>query len=68
MFFAQIDTIICAKLLGNESLGFYAALNLASLPSQKTAGLINGVAFPAFFSMQHDIRKVRENVQLGVGC
>lgn len=68
MFFAQIDTIICAKLLGNESLGFYAvALNLASLPSQKTAGLINGVAFPAFSSMQHDIRKVRENVQLGVG-
>ena len=30
-------------------------------------GLINGVAFPAFSSMQHDIRKVRENVQLGVG-
>jgi O-antigen/teichoic acid export membrane protein len=67
MFFMQIDTVICAKLLGNEILGFYSvAVNLASLPSQKTAGLINGVAFPAFSSIQHDVRKVRENLLLGV--
>lgn len=66
MFFSQVDVVICAKLLGNEILGFYSvAVNLATLPSQKTAGLINGVAFPAFSSMQHDVRKVRESVLLG---
>jgi O-antigen/teichoic acid export membrane protein len=67
MFFAQIDTVICAKLLGHEILGFYSVgVNLASLPSQKTAGLVNGVAFPAFSSVQHDVRKVREYVLMGV--
>jgi teichuronic acid exporter len=66
MFFSQIDSVICAKLLGNEILGFYSVgVNLAALPSQKTAGLINSVAFPAFSSMQHDARKVGENVLLG---
>lgn len=67
IFFAQIDIIICAKILGNEILGFYSvAVHLASLPSQKVAGLVNSVAFPAFSSMQHDVRKVSENVLIGV--
>ena len=67
MIFAQADTVICAKMLGNQLLGFYSVgVNLASLPSQKTAALVNSLAFPAFASMQHDVGKVRENVLLGV--
>lgn len=65
-FFSQIDVMICAKLLGNEVLGFYSvALHIASLPSQKIAGLVNQVAFPTFSRMQHDLRNVGENVLLG---
>lgn len=67
MIFSQADTVICAKLLGNQILGFYSVgVNLAALPSQKTAGLVNSLAFPAFASLQHDMRKVRENVLLGI--
>jgi O-antigen/teichoic acid export membrane protein len=67
MFFSQIDIIICAKVLGNETLGFYSvAVHLASLPSQKISALVNQVAFPAFSNMQHDVRKVGENVLLGI--
>ena len=66
MIYTQMDIIICARLLGNEILGFYSvAVHLASLPTQKISGLINGVAFPAFATMQHDVRKVAENVLLG---
>jgi O-antigen/teichoic acid export membrane protein len=66
MIFVQMDTIICAKMLGNQILGVYSvAVNLASLPIQKTAGLVNAVAFPAFSSMQHDVERVRTNVLLG---
>ncbi|MFZ3081483.1 lipopolysaccharide biosynthesis protein [Rhodoferax ferrireducens] len=66
-FFSQIDVIICAKVLGNEILGFYSVgIQLASLPSDKIAGLVNQVAFPTFSRMQHDVRKVGESVLLGV--
>jgi len=67
MFFSQVDTLICAKLLGKEVLGFYSvAMHLASLPSQRILGLVNQVAFPTFSRMQHDLPKVGENVLLGV--
>ena len=67
MFFAQIDSVICAKILGNEILGAYSVgVNIASLPNQKTAAIINAVAFPAFSSIQGDVRKVRENLLLGI--
>jgi O-antigen/teichoic acid export membrane protein len=66
-FFYQIDAIICAKMLGNELLGFYSVgVQLAAMPSQKIAGLVNQVAFPTFSRMQNDIKKVGENVLLGV--
>lgn len=66
-FFNQIDVIICAKILGNDVLGFYSVgVQLASMPSQKIAGLVNQVAFPTFSRMQHDVRKVGENVLLGI--
>jgi len=67
MFFSQIDSVICAKVLGNEILGAYSVgVNIASLPNQKTAAIINAVAFPAFSSIQGDVRKVRENLLLGI--
>lgn len=67
MFCAQSDTFIGARILGNELYGFYSVgVNLASLPSQKLNGLVNGVAFPAFSSIQNDLAKVAHNVLLGV--
>ena len=66
MCFSQVDILICGKWLGNEVLGFYSvAMHLASLPNQKISGLVGQVAFPAFSSMQHDLRKVGTNALLG---
>lgn len=67
MFCAQSDTFIGARILGNELYGFYSVgVNLASLPSQKLNGLVNGVAFPAFSSIQNDLAKVSQYVLLGI--
>ena len=67
MFLSQVDVLICAKLLGNEVLGFYSvAMQLASLPSQRISGLVNQVAFPTFSRMQDELVKVGENVLSGV--
>ena len=65
--FSQIDVIICAKVLGNEMLGFYSVgMQLATMPSQKISALVNQVAFPTFSRMQNDVRKVGENVLTGI--
>jgi len=67
VFFTQVDIVICGKWLGKEALGFYSvAMHLASLPTQRVLGIINQVAFPAFSRMQDDVRKVGENVLLGI--
>lgn len=67
MLFSQADILICAKILGNQVLGFYSvAMHLASLPNQRISGLVNQVAFPAFSSMQHDIHRIGKNVLSGV--
>lgn len=66
-FFNQIDVIICAKVLGNEVLGFYSVgVQLAAMPSQKIAALVNQVAFPTFSRMQHDVKKVGANALMGI--
>ena len=63
----QVDVLIAGKLLGKEALGLYSvALNLASLPMQRTLGLINSVAFPAFAKIQGDREALRINVALAV--
>ena len=57
--YTQADIFIIGKLLGKELLGFYSvSVQLASLPMEKTSGIINQVAFPAFSSIQQDIEKV----------
>lgn len=67
MFCAQSDTFIGARILGNELYGFYSVgVNLASLPSQKLNGLVNGVAFPAFSSIQNDLARVSQYVLTGI--
>jgi O-antigen/teichoic acid export membrane protein len=67
VFFSQVDVVICGKWLGKETLGFYSvAMHIASLPTQRVLGIINQVAFPTFSRMQNDVRKVGENVLLGI--
>ncbi len=57
-FYTQADTFIIGKFLGKELLGFYSvSMQLASLPMEKTSGIINQVAFPAFSSIQDDYKK-----------
>ena len=64
---SQADILIAGKMLGSEALGFYSvAVHLASLPMQRAAGIINGVAFAAFAKIQHDPRAVTQNTKLGV--
>ncbi|MBW1784084.1 MAG: lipopolysaccharide biosynthesis protein [Deltaproteobacteria bacterium] len=53
--FVQADIFIVGKILGKERLGYYSvAKNLASLPMDKIAGIINQVALPAFSEVQSD--------------
>ncbi len=58
-FYTQADTFIIGKLLGKELLGYYSvSMQLASLPMEKTSGIINQVAFPAFSTVQDDSERV----------
>ena len=67
IFYSQVDVLICAKLLGNEIVGFYSvALHLASLPTQRIAPIVNQVAFPAFSRIQHDLSDVATKALLGI--
>ena len=64
---SQADVLIAGKFLGKEALGLYSvAVHLASLPMQRAAGIINGVAFAAFAKIQDDPRAVAHNTRLGV--
>ena len=64
---SQADVLIAGKFLGPQALGLYSvAVHLASLPMQRAAGIINGVAFTAFAKIQHDPRAVAFNTRLGV--
>ena len=63
----QADILIAGKLLGRQALGLYSvAVHLASLPMQRTSGMINGVAFAAFAKIQHDATAVAQNTRLAV--
>lgn len=61
--YSQADVFIVGKLLGKEILGFYAiAMRLASLPTQKVAGLLNQVSLAAYASVQQDMDVVRSHL------
>ncbi|MDX1734918.1 MAG: lipopolysaccharide biosynthesis protein [Halioglobus sp.] len=58
--FSESDKFIGGKLLGQHALGYYAvAAQLASLPIQKLAGMLNAIAFPAFSRAHDDERESR---------
>ncbi len=53
--YEQADFFIVGKLLGKEALGLYSvAYQLASMPMQRTAGILTRVALPAFSTIQAD--------------
>ena len=64
---SQADVLIAGRFLGKEALGLYSvAVHLASLPMQRAAGMINGVAFAAFARIQDDPQALAQNTRLAV--
>lgn len=58
--YSRSDVFIIGKLLGKELLGFYSiAMQLASLPIQKVAEMLDQVGFAAYSSVQHDLAAIR---------
>ncbi|MCO6439778.1 MAG: lipopolysaccharide biosynthesis protein [Nitrococcus mobilis] len=52
-FYEQADFLIVGKMLGKDALGFYSvSYQLASMPMQRTFGILNRIAFPAFARVQ----------------
>ncbi len=67
LFSSQVDMMICGRWLGKEAAGFYSvAMHIASLPTQRVLSIINQVAFPTFSRMQDNVRKIAENLLLGI--
>lgn len=51
----QADYFIIGKVLGKDALGYYnVAYQLAAMPMQRTSGILNRVALPAFSELQSD--------------
>lgn len=60
--YSRSDVFIIGKLLGKELLGFYSiAMQLASLPIQKVAEMLDQVGFAAYSSIQHDMTAIRSH-------
>lgn len=56
----RADSFIVGKFLGKNVLGAYnIAMEFASLPLDKVAGILNRVAFPAYSSIQNNLEDVR---------
>lgn len=53
--YSQADIFIIGKLLGKEMLGIYSvAMDIATLPMQKVAGIFNEVGFAAYSKGQRE--------------
>ncbi|MGH8232856.1 MAG: lipopolysaccharide biosynthesis protein [Rhodanobacteraceae bacterium] len=60
--YSRSDVFIIGKVLGKELLGFYSiAMQLASLPMQKVAELLDQVGFAAYSSIQNDLDAIRSH-------
>lgn len=58
-FYTEIDNVVVGRSLGAVSLGTYSlALNIASIPMQRAAEIVNAVALPAYSSVQDDLSRV----------
>jgi len=62
--FQKADVFVVGKVLGTEAVGFYAfAMQLASMPTDKIASIINQVSFPVFSRFQNDLAGI-QNIYL----
>lgn len=58
-FYSKSDILIGGRILENQLLGIYSvALELAQIPLDKFMPIINEVAFPAYSSIQSDLKLV----------
>lgn len=58
-FYYRSDILIGGRILGNHLLGIYSvALEISSIPLEKTFPIINQIAFPAYSSIQSDMKLV----------
>lgn len=59
VFYSKSDVFIGGRILGNQVLGVYSvALELSQIPLDKFMPIINQVAFPAYSSIQSDLKLV----------
>jgi O-antigen/teichoic acid export membrane protein len=59
----QVDTLIAARFMTHDLLGMYSvSMHLATLPMNKTMGIINQVAFPAVARLQDELERLRERL------
>ncbi|MFV2055869.1 MAG: lipopolysaccharide biosynthesis protein [Thiohalomonadales bacterium] len=57
--YTQADIVIIGKVLSKDLLGYYSvAVHLASLPMQKTQGILHQIAFPAYSQIQNNLDDV----------
>lgn len=54
-FFAQADSLIIGRVLGQQFLGIYSvSMNLASMPASRISAILNQVAFPAMAKLKRE--------------
>ena len=54
-FFAQADSLIIGRVLGQQLLGIYSvSMNLASMPASRISAILNQVAFPAMAKLKRE--------------
>lgn len=63
----QADTVIGGRVLGQEQLGYYSVgMDLASLPMQRVASIMNAVAFPAVAAIQDETKRIADYLVRGM--
>ena len=63
----QADTVIGGRVLGQEQIGYYSVgMDLASLPMQRVAAIMNTVAFPAVASIQDEQGRIADYLVRGM--
>lgn len=64
----EIDNIVIGRVVGMETLGFYAiAYMLANLPATHLAKIVSGVMLPAYSKLQSDFSALRDAYQRTLG-
>ena len=60
-WYAQADAVIVGTALGARSLGIFSvAKQLAAIPHERFAEIMNMVALPAFAAVKNDLQRVRD--------